>query len=146
MTATDEALARSLLTPRAIRSRAHALLDKAIRGELAHFTCDSGKLARCADYVLDTIRKAYPTLQVPFHARWRHFAAGGFDRWAALDRGTAWPSTAAKARAAFDFAIVSVLLDAGAGPAWRYTEAASGETFARSEGLAVASFDMLAAG
>jgi hypothetical protein len=146
MTAMDEALARSLLSPRAIRTRAHGLLDKAIRGELTHFTCDSGKLARCADYVLDTIRRVYPTLAVPFHARWRHFAAGGFDRWATLDRGTLWPTDAAKARAAFDLAITSVLLDAGAGPAWRYREEASGETFMRSEGLAVASFDMFAAG
>jgi hypothetical protein len=142
----DAALARNLLSPRAVRSRAHALLDKGIAGELAHFEVDSGRLARCADYVLDTIRSRYPTLAVPFHARWRHFAAGGFDRWATLDRETSWPSDAAKARAAFDLAIVSVLLDAGAGPAWHYREEVSGETFQRSEGLAVASFDMFAAG
>lgn len=142
----DAGLARGLLTASAVRGRAHRLLDLGIAGELPHFRVDSGRLLRCADFVLDTIRLNYPTLDVPFHARWRHFAAGGFDRWATLDRATAWPSTAAKARAAFDFAIVSVLLDAGAGPDWRYTEAASGETFGRSEGLAVASFDMLAAG
>jgi hypothetical protein len=50
------------------------------------------------------------------------------------------------ARAAFDLAIVSVLLDAGAGPAWRYHEGRTGETFARSEGLAVASFDLFVGG
>jgi hypothetical protein len=33
-----------------------------------------------------------------------------------------------------------VLLDAGAGPDWKYTEAATGKTFARSEGLALASY------
>jgi hypothetical protein len=146
MTTSEADLARSLLSPRAVRERAHALLDKGIRGELTHFEVDSGRLARCADYVLDVIRSNYPTLDVPFHARWRHFAAGGFDRWATLDRDMVWPNDAAKARAAFDLAITSVLLDAGAGPAWRYREAASGESFARSEGLAVASFDMFAAG
>lgn len=83
---------------------------------------------------------------MPFHARWRHFAASGFDRWGTLERDTAWPTPADRARAAFDLAITSVLLDAGAGPSWRYREAVSGETYARSEGLAVASFDMLAAG
>jgi hypothetical protein len=36
--------------------------------------------------------------------------------------------------------VVSVLLDAGAGPAWRYREAGSGRVLSRSEGLAVASF------
>lgn len=143
---SEAALARSLLTPGAVRERAHRMLDLGIAGELPHFSVDPGKLCRCADYVLDTIRRNYPTLQVPFHARWRHFAAGGFDRWGTLDRNTAWPSDAARARAAFDLAIVSVLLDAGAGPDWSYLEPASGERFARSEGLAVASFDMFASG
>jgi hypothetical protein len=51
-----------------------------------------------------------------------------------------------RARAAIDLAFVSVLLDAGAGDKWHYREAASGKTFARSEGLAVASIDMFRAG
>jgi hypothetical protein len=36
--------------------------------------------------------------------------------------------------------VVSVLLDAGAGPDWRYTEADTGQVLARSEGLGVASW------
>jgi hypothetical protein len=146
MALSDTDLAHSLLSPRAVRERAHRLLAMGIDGDLPNFSVDSGRLVRCSAYVLDTIRRNYPTLDVPFHARWRHFSAGGFDRWATLDRGTAWPTPAAKGRAAFDLAITSVLLDAGAGPAWRYREASSGETFARSEGLAVASFDMFVAG
>ena len=50
------------------------------------------------------------------------------------------------ARRRMDLAIVSVLLDAGAGPDWKYREAETGETFARSEGLGVASFDLFAGG
>jgi hypothetical protein len=47
---------------------------------------------------------------------------------------------AAGARAAFDLAITSVLLDAGAGAEWRYRDdAATGLTAVRSEGLALAS-------
>jgi hypothetical protein len=53
---------------------------------------------------------------------------------------------AERARARFDLAIVSVLLDAGAGDRWRYREAATGADFARSEGLGVASFRMAEAG
>jgi hypothetical protein len=41
---------------------------------------------------------------------------------------------------------VSVLLDAGAGNAWRYRETDSGLLSARSEGLAIASFEMFRAG
>jgi hypothetical protein len=51
-----------------------------------------------------------------------------------------------RARAAFDLAIVSVLLDAGAGPQWRYRTAAGLGSIGRSEGLAVASLDMFRRG
>jgi hypothetical protein len=49
-----------------------------------------------------------------------------------------------RARAAFDLVILSVLLDAGAGPDWRYRDGEA--TFTRSEGLAVASQRMVEAG
>lgn len=41
-----------------------------------------------------------------------------------------------------DLFFVSVLLDAGAGNDWRYTEAGTNLQFERSEGLAVASLYM----
>ena len=53
---------------------------------------------------------------------------------------------AARARAEFDLAIVSVLLDAGAGPDWRYADAQTGQSIGRSEGLALASLVMFADG
>src|SRR5205823_12371529 len=52
----------------------------------------------------------------------------------------------ARSRAAVDLATVSVLLDAGAGDAWHYREQDTGNVFARSEGLGVASFAMFRAG
>ncbi len=57
-----------------------------------------------------------------------------------------WPDRAARARAAFDLAIISVFLDAGAGAQWRYFDRASGKHIGRSEGLALASLDMFARG
>src|SRR5262249_49374020 len=50
------------------------------------------------------------------------------------------------ARRWMDLAVVSVLLDAGAGGAWSYREPDTGETYARSEGLGVASFHMFVNG
>ena len=41
-----------------------------------------------------------------------------------------------------DLFLVSVLLDAGAGNQWSYREKETGEEYARSEGLAIASLDM----
>jgi hypothetical protein len=71
---------------------------------------------------------------------------GGVDRWAALADATAWRDEKVRARAEFDLAIVSVLLDAGAGPSWRFRDAVTGTKIGRSEGLALASLDMFARG
>lgn len=138
--------ARRLLTARAVRERAHLMLQKGLKGELSHFTIDLDRLGRAVDAVVETTRSAYPTLDIPFHARWRHFMAGGLDRWATLNETVRWADPYERARASFDLAIISVLLDAGAGPGWRYLEGRTGESFARSEGLAVASFDMFISG
>ena len=142
----EAAPAHRLLSAAAVRERAHQLLEHGLAGRLEHFTVHPERLGACADEVVTTIKAAYPDLEVPFHARWRHFTVGGFDRWEALREIAAFESDAAMARAAFDLAIVSVLLDAGAGPAWRYEEGRTGETYTRSEGLAVASFHAFTGG
>ena len=97
------------------------------------------RLPDTAEFVGKVVRDRYPTLHPPFHARWRHFVFDGRDLWAAIATQRSWESAAVAARAAFDLAITSVLLDAGAGPEWRYRDAATGLTAARSEGLALAS-------
>jgi hypothetical protein len=138
--------AKNLLSAAAVRERAHQLLQAGLDGRLRHFTVDLARLEACADEVVATIRQAYPSLDIPFHARWRHFSAGGHDRWDAVMHGAPWQDASEMARSAFDLAIVSVLLDAGAGAQWRYEEGRTGETYIRSEGLAVASFDMFVSG
>ena len=138
--------AKSLLSAAAVRSRTRHLYDLGVAGKLEHFTLRLDRLPALAARVAAVTREAYPDLKVPFHARWRHFVHAGEDRWARLSTMTPWRSPAAQARAAFDLAIVSVLLDAGAGPDWRYRDPATGAAIGRSEGLALASFDMFAAG
>jgi hypothetical protein len=140
------AAALSLLSAQAVRERAHRLLELGLEGRLQHFRIDLARLQDAADLVIDTTRAAYPTLDVPFHSRWRHFVAGGVDRWQAIEPPAAWRDPAERARAAFDLATVSVLLDAGAGPDWSYHDAASGARVGRSEGLALASLAMFTAG
>jgi hypothetical protein len=55
-----------------------------------------------------------------------------------------------RCRRLLDLLIVSVLVDAGAGPDWKYAptspEDKEGAVYARSEGLAVAAFEMFTAG
>jgi hypothetical protein len=138
--------ALSLLSAQAVRDRARMMLDLGLRDGLTHFRIDLARLDAVSDAVLTTIHKSYPSLNIPFHARWRHFSLQGVDRWAAISERVSWPDRAARARAEFDLAIVSVLLDAGAGAAWRYRDGVSGKAIGRSEGLAFASLDMFASG
>src|SRR5262249_8352588 len=129
----------------AVRERCGMVHRWVADGRSPHFTLDESHLAAVAAYVADVTREAYPDLKIPYHSRWRHFSAGGIDRWGAL-AARRDADHLERARMAGDLASVSVLLDAGAGDRWRYREGASGLSFARSEGLAIASFDMFRAG
>lgn len=123
------------------------MLALAERDALGHFALRPERLDPAADYVIETIRERYPSLDIPFHSRWRHFDTGGVDRWAELARTLGSEVTAAeRARIRFDLAVTSVLLDAGAGARWRYRDPDTGELHTRSEGLAVASFQVFRQG
>lgn len=65
----------------------------------------------------------------------------------------AWQMTATwdcdaleKARRLIDLALVSVLLDAGAGPTWKFKEPNTEDYYTRSEGLGIASLHMFLQG
>jgi hypothetical protein len=145
----DPALTRaawSMLTASAVRERANLLFDLALMDRLEHFTVDLGRLDTTARFVAELTRSEHPTLEVPPHARWRDFSVGECDRWGMLAGARDWADAREVGRAAVDLATVSVLTDAGAGARWAYAEAATGETYSRSEGLAVASLAMFASG
>lgn len=131
--------AAALRGTRVIRERAGLLTERARNGGSPWFTVHDGALDSAASLVADVTRRNYPDLQIPFHSRWRHFQAGSVDRTASLLTGS-------DARALVDLTVVSVLLDAGAGPAWSYVEPETGLLLSRSEGLGVASFHAFTAG
>jgi hypothetical protein len=142
----ETSAALSLLSAKAVRERAHRMLAIGLEDKLPNFRIHIDRMDRVVDLVLETTRKAYPSLDVPFHSRWRHFATNGDNRWAAVADQTKWPDRTARARAEFDLAIVSVFLDAGAGPSWRYRDSKTGSAIGRSEGLGLASLAMFANG
>ncbi len=121
--------------------RAAALLARARAGQSAFFSVQDPALLTVAKQVADITRQRYPDLAIPYHSRWRHFEAGGADRLAALNTQLGDVTPAQKARAQIDLALVSVLLDAGAGPDWHYDDTRTGQRLNRSEGLGVASFN-----
>ncbi|MCR8960864.1 URC4/urg3 family protein [Variovorax sp. S2] len=137
-----------LRTTGAIRERAAALLARARSGESRWFRIGGDDAADdAARAVAEVTRERYPWDTIPYHSRWRHFEAGGVDRLKQLDALLGDHIDARqRARAHIDLVLVSVLLDAGAGPNWHYTEPATGQRFTRSEGLGVASFHAFTSG
>jgi len=111
-----------LFDPGTVRARCAAITRAALDDVSPHFTIERSRLAAVADRVAALTRRRFPDLRVPMHSRWRHFEAGGVDRKAGLDARLAGRPTAEVARAHFDLAVLSVLLDAGAGARWSYTE------------------------
>jgi len=135
--ATGSDAIRGLLSAAAVRERAHEMLGLALDGQVEGWRIDLARLEDAADLTAQVTRENYPALDIPLHARARHFVAGAPKL---PGRG------AEKARAAFDVIIVSVLLDAGAGPGWGFVDPVTGRRLERSEGLAVASQRMFEAG
>jgi len=125
-----------LRSPLAVRARCENVLACGLEGGLEHFSVDLAMIGAAADVVVEVTRAAYPSLQIPVHGRLNHFGAA---RVAALRANLREP-----ARALIDLVVVSVLVDAGAGDAWRFRD--GDDTLARSEGLAVASLRAFEAG
>ncbi|MFM1987861.1 MAG: hypothetical protein RJA99_818 [Pseudomonadota bacterium] len=137
-----------LLSSAAVRERCGRILEAALAGRTRWFAVEPARLDDAAGFVAEVTRRRYPDLRVPYHSRWRHFEAGGLDRVAAMEAaaGDALADPAERARTRIDLAVVSVLLDAGAGAAWSFDDRASGAVMGRSEGLGVASLRAFEAG
>jgi hypothetical protein len=122
---------------KSVREQAKLLLQNP--QYLQCFDLNLSKMDSVVEMILSLIKRDYPIPQaIPSHSRWRHFID--------IDLSTALPHSdpVEKASAMIDLFVVSVLLDAGAGDAWKYTK--NRKTYNRSEGLAVSSFEMFSAG
>jgi hypothetical protein len=126
-----------LLSAAAVRHGANRILTLALDGLLDDWVVDLERLPITADFVANVVRERYP--RPTLHCT----RAGGISCSRAAicgvrSRHAEWHRPAA-ARAAIDLVTTSVLLDAGAGPGWRYHDADTGLIATRSEGLALAS-------
>ncbi|KAI8980595.1 hypothetical protein BD414DRAFT_579468 [Trametes punicea] len=140
-----------LCTLPAIRERCGRVHALAQSGELEYFDYHPEKERDAAAFCVNIIKRDFGTnfAAIPPHGRWRHLDAGRprvqplIEKWKASPNP---PDTKEICRRLIDLFLVSVLLDAGAGNSWTYKEAASGQTFSRSEGLGVASIAMFEQG
>ncbi len=117
--------------PGTIRARCAAIVRSVEAGVSPSFTLDRSRLPAVAERVAALTLRRFPDLVIPLHSRWRHFEAGGVPRTAELNAALAGLSLAERARAHFDLTVLSVLLDAGAGADWRYTETPAAPTLPR---------------
>ncbi len=121
-----------------VRERSLNILAAVEAGASPHFTVDRARQGDVAQRIATLTASRFPDGRVPVHSRWRHFEAGGKDRKALLAERLRGRSGEEIARAQIDLALISVLLDAGAGADWRFFE--DGVLYTRSEGLALASW------
>ncbi|WOB08593.1 URC4/urg3 family protein [Piscinibacter gummiphilus] len=133
-----------LRSPATIRERCRHILAAVEAGQSKYFTIHRSQLDEVARRVEQVTRRQYPDLRIPYHSRWRHFETGGVDRRGELALLLEGRDAAEQAQAHIDLTVMSVLLDAGAGPSWRFDE--KGAEFTRSEGLGVATFRAFVAG
>lgn len=143
---SDADRATYLLSIPSVRERTKLVFARVLANELTNFDVDLAQVPAVIDYVAKLINRDYGTdyASIPPHGRWQHFNVGSVprvetlvDTWAA-----AGVSPLDITKNLLDIFVVSVLLDAGAGNTWKYTENSSGNVYNRSEGLAVASLDM----
>ena len=133
-----EDLAAQLRSLSMVRERCGQIYQLAKLGKSKHFTLDLSKLDSVVDYVWQTTLESYPNVDaIPYHSRWRHFNQADLDRLT----GQWHCDQYERARRLIDLATISVLLDAGAGNSWKYRDS-HGRIQERSEGLAIATFDM----
>ncbi|KAJ5760135.1 hypothetical protein N7520_007291 [Penicillium odoratum] len=135
----------------AVRERANLVLKAAENDELTHFTYHPSKMGEVAEYVTGIINRDFGPAnfdKIPPHGRWQHFDIGGVPRVDQLIKS--WQEGGCDSiettRRLIDLFFVAVLLDAGAGDVWKFTEPGTGNAYGRSEGIAVAALYMFKAG
>lgn len=138
-----------LLSINSVRERSKKVFQsKVLENDLTNFNVDLTKVEPMVEYVLKLIQRDYGTNygSIPPHGRWQHFNAEGVERVEGLIKEWDGLDHLEIARRLVDLFVVSVLLDAGAGNVWKFTEPSTGMAISRSEGLAVASLYMFKQG
>jgi GTP cyclohydrolase II len=136
-----EKIASEFMQLGAIRQQCSKLYDLAKNGKSGFFTVDESKLHLAVDATERSLRERYPDLKVPLHSRLRHFPSEHLSQLLAN-----WQcDKVEKARRLIDLVTVSVLLDAGAGPDWKFITP-GGDEVRSSEGLALASWELFTEG
>jgi len=138
----SEEVIKELQNLRTIRKQCKRIYKLAEKDELNYFQLQLENLHVAVKRVVECINNFYPDLNIPYHGRLRHF---GDERVLQLKKKWIYNDEKERTRRIIDLITVSVLLDAGAGPGWKYW-AMNGNHYTRSEGIAVATYEMFLRG
>ncbi|KAL1901623.1 hypothetical protein Cpir12675_000313 [Ceratocystis pirilliformis] len=132
----------------AVRERAKIMTDKATRNNLTHFDVDISKFGDVVRFVANIIKRDYdaPFHSIPPHCRYQHFCVGGRDRPAHMLATFSDVDNSEKCRRLMDLCVVSIVMDGGAGSEWSYKSLENNKIYRRSDGIAVAAFEMFKSG
>ncbi|KAI9275644.1 hypothetical protein BDA99DRAFT_532603 [Phascolomyces articulosus] len=137
-----------LLSLRAVRERCFRVKDAGARNGLHHFDVDPSKLQDVVQFVVALIKRDFDNpSSMPVHGIWRHFETGRpriqhlLNSWSSLGF-----DATEQTRRVLDLFIVGVLLDTDADHVWSFREKATGRTYKRAEGVAVAVLELFTAG
>jgi len=125
-----------------IRKQCKRIYELAKQKKTKHFRVVPEKFKVAVSTLVKTIKDRFPDLKVPIHSRFRHFIPEDME---SLELSFSHLDKYEKVRRMIDLATVSVIIDAGAGPKWKYTTP-TGDQLTRSEGIAAASFQMFCSG
>jgi GTP cyclohydrolase II len=99
-----------------------------------YFKINEDKLESGSEYIANYTKNKYPNLNINYHSRLSHI-----ENWE--NEILKWDcDITEKIKRMIDLTFISVFLDAGAGNKWTYIK--DGKKYNRSEGLAMAAFDM----
>lgn len=139
-----------LYTIKSVRETNSTTIPLIESNKLLNFDVDLSKIDDVCDFVIKTIRESYPTndslLSIPVHGRFQHFGKENPDRLPTLInkffKDEMGLSDYEICKKLIDLFVISVLLDAGAGNVWKFTEPVTKFQINRSEGIAIASLYM----
>ena len=135
----NTAAVQILRQPSEIRSRCLQIRQFVDNGYSAYFQLRPERMEALVTYVCAEIAQNYPEGHIPYHSRWRHFDCGDQNRVLPLREELSKTTLQAQRDQLCELAVLSVLLDAGAGAQWQYVDPTSQQVLRRSEGLAIAS-------
>ena len=141
LTISDDKIIDYFFSGETIRKKSYEIYQLTLKNQTS-FILHEENLPLAADFVAGVIRENYPDLKIPYHCRYNHFQGINTPRLNLINKKLSSLSSDEQLKSLIDLTIVSVLLDAGAGSAWKYHDQELNIINNRSEGLALATMVM----